>query len=173
MRSGGESFLKEEEALLFSERGFFRDVGGKFVFFGVFGSMAPTERKNRFWGFAKWFFLWSVAPPARGAGGIPTSPLCPPWTPYTPFKRPRDTPGPPLYRKGHVLLPLGRQGPYRARHLVWPGASNQSGAATGTHFAWPRYRGTYCCKVALPGGPMPTLQGQSGVGEPGEGSAAP
>ena len=45
---------------------------------------------------------------------------------------------------------LDRQEPYRARHLVWPGASNQSGAGVGTHFAWHRCRGTYCGKVALP-----------------------
>ena len=45
---------------------------------------------------------------------------------------------------------LDRQGPYRARHLVWPGASNQSGAATGTHFAWHRCRGASRCTRALP-----------------------
>ena len=49
---------------------------------------------------------------------------------------------------------LDRQGPYRARHLVWPGARNQSGAATDTHFAWPRCRGTYCGKVVLPWRPL-------------------
>src|SRR5699024_5611195 len=68
----------------------------------------------------------------------------------TPFKRPRDTPGPPLPRKGYVLLSLDRQGPYRTRHLVWPGARNQSGAGAGTHLAWPRCRGAYRCKVFLP-----------------------
>ena len=74
----------------------------------------------------------------------------PPWTPYTPFKRPRDTPGPPLWRKGYFPLFLDRQGPYRARHLVWLWASNQSGAAMGTHFAWHLSRGTYRCKIVLP-----------------------
>ena len=47
-------------------------------------------------------------------------------------------------------MPLDRQEPYRARHLVWPGASNQSGAGAGTHLAWLWCRGAYCCKVALP-----------------------
>ena len=44
---------------------------------------------------------------------------------------------------------LDRQGPYRTLHLVWSGASNQSGAATDTHFAWPRCRGAYRRKVVL------------------------
>ena len=91
----------------------------------------------------------------------------PPWTPYTPFKRPRDTPGPPLYRKGHVPLSLDRQGPYRARHLVWPGASNQSGAAAGTHFAWPWCRGASRCTRALPWRPLadtPRIDRRRGAG---------
>ena len=45
---------------------------------------------------------------------------------------------------------LDRQEPYRARHLVWPGASNQSGAGAGTHFAWHLNCGTYRNKVFLP-----------------------
>ena len=45
---------------------------------------------------------------------------------------------------------LDRQGPYRARHLVWPGARYQSGTAAGTHFAWRLSRGTYRRKVFLP-----------------------
>ncbi len=86
----------------------------------------------------------------QGGRGDSDLPPMPPWTPYTPFKRPRDTPGPPLHRKGYVLLLLDRQGPYRALHLARPWASNQSGAEVGTHFAWPRCRGTYCGKVVLP-----------------------
>ena len=95
-------------------------------------------------------FLLERGSAGQGGRGDSDLPPMPPWTPYTPFKRPRDTPGPPLYRKGYVPLFLDRQGPYRARHLVWPGASNQSGAAAGTHLAWHWCRGTYCCKVALP-----------------------
>ena len=86
----------------------------------------------------------------QGGRGDSDLPPMPPWTPYTPFKRPRDTPGPPLYRKGYVPLSLDRQGPYRARHLVWPGASNQSGAGAGTHLAWHLSRSTYRHKVFLP-----------------------
>ena len=74
----------------------------------------------------------------------------PPWTPYTPFKRPRDTPGPPLHRYGHFHLSLDRQGPHRAPHLVWLGASNQSGAGAGAPFARHLRRGTYRSKVFLP-----------------------
>ena len=47
-------------------------------------------------------------------------------------------------------MSLDRQGPYRARHLVWPWASNQSGAGAGTHLAWLRCRGAYRCMGALP-----------------------
>ena len=46
-------------------------------------------------------------------------------------------------------MSLDRQGPYRARHLVWPGASNQSGTGAGTHLAWLRCRGAFCYTVAL------------------------
>ena len=104
-----------------------------------------------------------VSPLRRRPGGFPLAP----WTPYTPFKRPRDTPGPPLYRKGHVLLPLDRQGPYRARHLVWPGARNQSGAGAGTHLAWLWCRGTCRCKMVLLWRPLaitPRLDRRRGAG---------
>ena len=83
----------------------------------------------------------------------------PPWTPYTPFKRPRDTPGPPLWRKGYFPLFLDLQGPYRARHLVWPGARYQSGAAAPPHFVRHISRGTYRNKVFLPWRPLATTPG--------------
>ena len=94
-------------------------------------------------------FPLEVGSAGQGGRGDSDLPPMPPWTPYTPFKRPRDTPGPPLYRKGYVPLSLDRQGPYRAPHLVWPGASNQSGAGAGTHFAWYFSCGTYRRKVFL------------------------
>ena len=103
----------------------------------------------------------------QGGRGDSDLPPMPPWTPYTPFKRPRDTPGPPLYRKGYFPLFLDRQGPYRARHLVWPGASNQSGAAAGTHFAWHRCRGASRCTRALPWRPhayTPRIDRRRGAG---------
>ena len=62
---------------------------------------------------------------------------------------------------------LDRQEPYRARHLVWPGARNQSGAAAGTHLTWLWCRGTYCCKVALPWRPLaitPRIDRRHGAG---------
>ena len=103
----------------------------------------------------------------QGGRGDSDLPPMPPWTPYTPFKRPRDTPGPPLPRKGYVLLSLDRQGPYRAHHLVWPGARSQSGAGAGTHLAWPRCRGEYCGKVVLPWRPhadTPRIDRRRGAG---------
>ena len=45
---------------------------------------------------------------------------------------------------------LDRQEPYRARHLVWSGARNQSGAAALPHFVRYLSRGTYRCKIVLP-----------------------
>ena len=99
-------------------------------------------------------FLRGVAPPARGAGGIPTSPLCPPGLPIPPSNGRGIPPDPPLYRHGHFPLSLDRQGPYRARDLVWLWASNQSGAASGTHIAWHLNRGTYRNRVSLPQRPL-------------------
>ena len=95
-------------------------------------------------------FLLERGSAGQGGRGDSDLPPMPPWTPYTPFKRPRDTPGPPLSRKGHFPLCLDRQGPYRARHLVWPWASSQSGAGAGTPFARHLSRGTYRRRGALP-----------------------
>ena len=89
-------------------------------------------------------------PPAGGRGTFPHGKV-----PKGCRGRPKGAclmaaPGPPLRRYGHFPLSLDRQGPYRAPYLVWPGARNQSDAAAGTHFTWPRCWGTYCGKVALP-----------------------
>ena len=108
------------------------------------------RQEKRLSGFCKMVFLLERGSAGQGGRGDSDLPPMPPWTPYTPFKRPRDTPGPPLWRKGYFLLFLDRQGPHRARHLVWPGASNQSGAGAGTRFVWHRCRGTFRRKVALP-----------------------
>ena len=111
---------------------------------------AFTSKGKLVAGFCKMIFLLERGSAGQGGRGDSDLPPMPPWTPYTPFKRPRDTPGPPLSRKGHFPFLLDRKGPYRAPHLVWPGASNQSGAAAGTHFARHRCRGTFRYKVALP-----------------------
>ena len=95
-------------------------------------------------------FLLERGSAGQGGRGDSDLPPMPPWTPYTPFKRPRDTPGPPLPRKGYFPLYLDRQGPYRARHLVWPGARYQSGAVALPHFVRRLSRGTYRNKVFLP-----------------------
>ena len=117
--------------------------------------------------------LQGVAPPARGAGGIPTSPLCPPGPPIPPSNGRGIPPDPPCTAPGtsscistdrgrivpHIWFGLGpatNRVPRRVRTLHGTDAGART-AAQG------------CCR----GGPMPTLQGQSGVGEPGEGSAAP
>ena len=109
----------------------------------------------------------------QGGRGDSDLPPMPPWTPYTPFKRPRDTPGPPLWRKGYFLLLLDRQGPYRARPLVWPGARSQSGVTASTHFARHRCRGTFRYKVALPWRFLAITSGIDRHRGAGEGSAAP
>ena len=111
---------------------------------------AFTSKEKLVAGFCEMIFLLERGSAGQGGRGDSDLPPMPPWTPYTPFKRPRDTPGPPLYRKGYVPLCLDRQEPYRARHLVWPGASNQSGAGAGTYFAWHISRSTYCNKMFLP-----------------------
>ena len=100
MRTRGENFLKEEEALLFSERGFFRGVGGKFVFLGSLGAWLHMERKKSVFGFCKMVFPLERGSAGQGGRGDSDLPPMPPWTPYTPFKRPRDTPGPPLVPEG-------------------------------------------------------------------------
>ena len=85
-----------------------------------------------------------------GQGGFrppPYAPLDPLYPLQTAEGYPRT---PPLHRYGHFPLSLDRQGPHRASRLVWPRASNQSGAGVGTHFTLPRCWGTYCGKVALP-----------------------
>ena len=51
------------------------------------------------------FSLWSVAPPARGAGGIPTSPLCPPGPPIPPSNGRGYPPDPPCTAAGTFLCP--------------------------------------------------------------------
>ena len=107
-------------------------------------------KSNSIFCFAKRLFSGGWLRPPGGQGGIPTSPLCPPGPPIPPSNGRGIPPDPPLYRKGYVPLSLDRQGPHRTRHLVWPWASNQSGAGVGTHLAWPRCRGTFCYTVALP-----------------------
>ena len=104
-------------------------------------------------------FLLERSSAGQGGRGDSDLPPMPPWTPYTPFKRPRDTPGPPLRRKGYFPLFLDRQGPYRARHLVWPGARYQSGAAAPPHLVRHISRGTYRNKVFLPWRPLATTPG--------------
>ena len=124
-----------------------------FLFLGEGGSIGDGKGVL---GFAKWFFFWRVAPPARGAGGIPTSPLCPPPDPLYPLQTAEGYPRTLLRRKEHFLLSLHRQGPYRARTL--------HGTLAAARIA------TRCsCRNGL----LPTLQGQTGAKEPGEGSAAP
>ena len=141
-----------------------RGSNGKEIAFYFWGKTFLWERglagkRKKLAGFCKMVFPLERGSAGQGGRGDSDLPPMPPWTPYTPFKRPRDTPGPPLYRKGYVPLSLDRQGPYRARHLVWPGASNQSGAAAGTHLAWHRSRGAYRCTGVLPWRPLADTPG--------------
>ncbi len=96
-------------------------------------------------GFVKWFSFWSVAPPARGAGGIPTSPLCPPGPPIPPSNGRGIPPDPPCpgrgtspcvstdrVRIGHAIWfgpgPATNRVPGRARTLHGPGAGARTAA---------------------------------------------
>ncbi len=121
-----------------------RGSNGKEIAFFIFGerlfsgSKALPEKIN-FLDFVKWFFLWSVAPPARGAGGIPTSPLCP-LDPLYPLQTAEGYPRTPLVAQG--VLPL---------------VSRPTGAVSGTPFglAWGQqpigYRGGYTpCMTLVP-----------------------
>ena len=159
MRTRGENFLKEEEALLFSERGFFRGVGGKFVFLGSFGAWLQRKGKNRFLGFAKWFSLWSVAPPARGAGGIPTSPLCPPGPPIPPSNGRGIPPGPPCAERG--TSPCCSTDRVRIGHAIWfglgPATNRVPGRARTLHgiLTAARTATRFSCRNGF----LPSLQG--------------
>ena len=53
----------------------------------------------------KLLFSWKVAPPARGAGGIPTSPLCPPGPPIPPSNGRGFPPDPPCAAAGTSPFP--------------------------------------------------------------------
>ena len=115
-----------------------------------------------------------MAPPARGAGGIPTSPLCPPGPPIPPSNGRGIPPDPPCTGRGTppcLSADRGRIGP---AHLAWFWARNQPGAGAGTHPAWPRCRGA----CSLQGGPTAAApcrhsKDRPASEEPGEGSAAP
>ena len=127
----------------------------------------PHRKRKKLSGYCSKSFHLERGSAGQGGRGDSDLPPMPPWTPYTPFKRPRDTPGPPLYRKGYFPLSLDRQGPYRAHHLVWPGASNQSGAGAGTHLAWLWCRGACRCKMVLPWRPLadtPRINWRHGAG---------
>ena len=95
---------------------------GRRVFYGeIYVFINHLEKQIS--GFARGFFFWSEAPPARGAGGIPTSPLCPPGPPIPPSNGRGIPPDPPCtaagtspcfstdrVRIGHALcLPWGPQ----------------------------------------------------------------
>ena len=119
---GGEKDLSRGEMNFFLERG---SIGkGKMIFgwceMAFLPGARPHRKRKKLSGYCSKSFLLERGSAGQGGRGDSDLPPMPPWTPYTPFKRPRDTPGPPLWRKGYFLLLLDRQGPYRARHLVWP-----------------------------------------------------
>ena len=154
MRTRGENFLKEEEALLFSERGFFRGAETNLFFGGLWEHGSTWKGKNRFLGGCKMVFPLERGSAGQGGRGDSDLPPMPPWTPYTPFKRPRDTPGPPLVPEG-----------------TRPLASRPTGSVSGTPFglAWsPQpigYRGGYApCMAPMPGHVL--LQGGPAVAAP-------
>ena len=64
-------------------------------------------------------FLRGVAPPARGAGGIPTSPLCPPGPPIPPSNGRGIPPDPPCTATG--TSPCLSTDRVRIGHAIWFG----------------------------------------------------
>ena len=86
----------------------------------IFGSVAPPgEKENWFLVGVTWFFHWSVAPPARGAGGIPTSPLCPPGPPIPPSNGRGIPPDPPCGARG--TSPCFLTDKVHIGHAIWFG----------------------------------------------------
>ena len=123
--------------------------------------------------FVKWFSFWSVAPPARGAGGIPTSPLCPPGPPIPPSNGRGIPPDPPCTERG--TSPCFSTDRVRIGHTIWfglgPATNRVPRRARTLHGTLAAARIATRCSCR--NGPLPTLQGQTGVQTPGEGSAAP
>src|SRR5699024_7063391 len=66
----------------------------------VFGCVAPLGKEKLLSDIAANLSFWSAAPPARGAGGIPTSPLCPPGPPIPPSNGRGIPPDPPCRERG-------------------------------------------------------------------------
>ena len=148
MRTRGENFLKEEEALLFSERGFFRGVGGKFVFLGSLGAWLHMERKKSvFGGLQNGFSIGAWLRRPGGQGGFRP----PPYAPLDPLY-PLQT------AEGYPRTPLVPEG---ARPL----ASRPTGSVSGTPFglAWGQQpigcRGGYALCMAPKPGRVPLHRG--------------
>ena len=99
MRSGGESFLKEEEALLFSERGFFRGTETNLFFGGLWEHGSNGKEKIGFWvlqnGFS--FGAWLRRP--GGQGGFRPPPYAP-LDPLYPLQTAEGYPRTPLVPEG-------------------------------------------------------------------------
>ena len=143
-------------------------------FWGVFWSLAPAERKKiGFWvlqnGFS--FGAWLRRP--GGQGGFRPPPYAPPGPPIPPSNGRGIPPDPPCPGRG--TSPCVSTDRVRIGHAIWfglgPATNRAPGRARTLHGpdAGARTAAQGCCR----GSPLPTLQGQSGVGEPGEGSAAP
>ena len=123
------------------------------------GNEALPAKEKCLLDFVKWFSFWSVAPPARGAGGIPTSPLCPPGPPIPPSNGRGIPPDPPCPGRGTSPCILTDR--VRIGHAIWFGlgpATNRVPRRVRTLHgtdAGARTAAQGCCR----GGPLPTLQG--------------
>ena len=123
------------------------------------GNEALPAKEKSLLDFVKWFFLWSVAPPARGAGGIPTSPLCPPGPPIPPSNGRGIPPDPPCAASG--TSPCYSTDRVRIGHAIWfglgPAANRVPQRVRTLHGtdAGARAAARWSCR----GGPLPTLQG--------------
>ena len=118
-------------------------------------------------------FLRGEAPPARGAGGIPTSPLCPPGPPIPPSNGRGIPPDPPCGVRGTSPCPSTDR--VRIGHVIWfgpePATNRVPGRVRTLHGTLTAAR--TATRFSCRNGSLPSLQGYTGAQTPGEGSAAP
>ena len=153
MRTRGENFLKEEEALLFSERGFFRGVEGNLFFGGLWEHGSSGKEKSVFGGLQNGFSFGAWLRRPGGQGGFRP----PPYAPLDPLY-PLQT------AEGYPRTPLVPEG-------VRPLVSRPTGSVSGTPFglAWGQQpigcRGGHAlCMALVPGHVL--RQGGSAVAAP-------
>ena len=138
--------------------------------FCFWGRVAPLVMEKAFWDLQNGF---SFGAWLRRPGGIPTSPLCPPGPPIPPSNGRGIPPDPSCPGRGTSLCFSTDRG--RIGHAIWfclgPAANRAPQRVRTLHGTLAAARIATRCSCR--NGPLPTLQGQTGVQTPGEGSAAP